>query len=827
MTVLAAPATVAPESVGSATGSAVGCAHCSLDVPKGRLDPDREEQFCCAGCEAAYDAIRACGLDEYYTLRERLGGQGEPVALDNTRFVEFDDPSFTERHVKGAPGGALVADVYLQGVHCAACLWLIERLPRVVEGLVSADLDLRRRIATLRWDPAVTSLSQIAAALARVGYTPHPVEPSAARDARRAEDRAYLVRIGVAGACAGNVMLLAFALYSGRFDAMDPIWTAFFRWLSAGIGLVSVFGPGRVFMRGAVTAMRARSWHLDMPIALALAVGAVAGLINVIRGGGEIYFDSLAMLVFLLLLGRWLQMTQHARAADAVELLFSVTPRRATLVEGDAGDETTREVAIDAVRPGDLVEVGPQCCAPVDGLIERGATSFDESILTGESRPVERAIGDEVAAGAVNLGSAVRVRVAAAGRDTRVGKLMATLEGLSRGRAPVLGQADRLAGPFVIGVLVLSVVCVFARLAAGAGMEHAIESTVALLVVCCPCAIALSTPLACAVAMGRLASRGTLVKGGHVFEALARPGRLVLDKTGTLTEGRFEVRAWSGDVSLKPVVAAIEHGCPHPIARSLAAMNDEAVQVEIADIEHRLGLGGLGWVQGARVAVGSSRFMRELGVAVSESVQAEAAAQRARGRTVVYVSRDAEVAAVVALGDEPRPGAAAAIDRMRALGMTPEVLSGDDPTTTERLAEIVGVETFEGHASPERKAERVGELMAEGPVVAVGDGVNDAAALASATVGIAVHGGAEASLAAADVYLSKPGLAPMLELMRASRATTARIRLCLIVAGTYNVAAAALAITGYISPVLAAVLMPVSSASVVALAAATRWKGGA
>ncbi|MEL7473078.1 MAG: heavy metal translocating P-type ATPase [Planctomycetota bacterium] len=797
----------------------IECAHCGLDVPAALFNDERDEQFCCIGCEMAFDTILACGLDEYYALRDKLGGERQPANAAESRFTSFNDPEFAKRHVKGEPDGSLHAEVYLEGVHCAACLWLVEKLPEVVPGLLASQLDLGRRTATLRWDPAHARLSEVAHALSKFGYTPHPIEPSEAREARRAEDRGFLIRIGIAAACAGNVMLLAFALYSGRFDAMDHAWQTFFRWLSAGIGVVSLAGPGRVFFRGALGALRARTWHLDTPIAIALLVGGVAGLVNVVRGAGEIYFDSLTMLVFLLLIGRWLQAHQQARAADAVELLFSVTPRSATRIESGQ----PREIAIESVQPGDLIEVAPQDCIPVDGRIEQGVTSVDESILTGESCPIERSIGDDVAAGSVNLGALIRVRTSAAGRDTRVGRLMSSLASLSGGRAPIVGQADRLAGPFVMVVLALAFVCMMVRLASGAGLEAAIESTIALLIVCCPCAIALATPLACAVATGKLASRGALVKGGHVFEALARPSRLVLDKTGTVTEGRFEVRDWIGDESARPAVAALERGSTHPVARALSRSSETEPPI-VDDIQHHLGLGVTGTHARQRYAVGSATFMQDLGIDTPAwATDAERHASE-RAMTPVLVARGAEVISVVTLGDRVRPEAVESIQQLRALGMRPQLLSGDDQRVTAAIAAEIGLDTHEGRVDPEGKASRVLEWNKGGPVVVVGDGVNDAAALASGTVGVAVHGGAEASLAAADVYLSKPGLRSLVSLVRASRATAARVRLCLIVAASYNATAAALAIVGWMSPVVAAIVMPISSITVVAMALGVRWK---
>ncbi|MEQ8843693.1 MAG: heavy metal translocating P-type ATPase [Phycisphaerales bacterium] len=779
------------------------CAHCGLPSPAG-------EEFCCNGCHTAFEAIQACGLEHYYALKQRLDDDRTPAASDTGSFAELDDPDFLARHATAMPQGLMRVELYVQGVHCAACLWLLERLPTVVKGLHAVELDLARRTATVLWNPAQTQLSRVARAFASFGYPPHPVEPSSARDARRMEDRAYLIRIGVAAACAGNVMLLAFALYSGHFDAIAEPYRSAFRYLSAAIGLLALLWPGRIFVQGAIAAIRTRTWHLDTPIAIALVAGTLAGIVAVVLDTGEIYFDSITMLIFLLLIGRWLQMRQQRRATDAIELLFSVTPRRVTLIK----DGQPTEAAIDAVKAGDLVQVEPQQCIPVDGVIETGQTHIDSAVLTGESKPIAATTGQPVAAGALNLSSTIRIRVSTTGRATRVGKLMADIERLSRSRTPVIGSADKLAKPFVVGVIVLSALCFLLRLPAG--LHAAFESTVAMLIVCCPCAVALATPLATSITIGRLAARGTLVKGGDTFETLARQPNLVLDKTGTITEGAYALRDWVGREDLKPAVAAMEAGPQHPIARALSSAAQSPCTLE--DIHHHTGLGVTALHDGQTIAAGSPALMQQLAIEVPPWASDAASRARVEGLTAIYIAQGHTVEAVALLGDAPREDARQSIERLRTFGWKPQILSGDDQQTVTAIASQVGIEHATGNTLPESKRDHVQGLLDSGPTVMVGDGVNDAAALATATVGIAVSGGAEASMAAADVYLGRPGMAPLVDLARTSRGVIARIRLCLTLAVSYNITAATLTLMGLMSPIAAAIIMPASSLTVLGIA---------
>lgn len=802
-------------------GAGLLCAHCSLSVPLGRVSRTGAS-FCCAGCEAAHAAINACGLGEYYELQRRLGADQSPAREQHERFEEFDDPSFMARHCRRHEGGTSSCEVYLEGVHCAACVWLLERLPRVVDGLDVLELDFGQRTARLVWQEEVTTLSEICRSIARFGYTPHAVEPSATRDARRHEERAALVRLGVAGACAGNVMLIAFALYSGLLSPIGEPYLSVFRWLSAGIGVVSVVWPGRVFFRSAWTSLRTRTWHLDAPIALAIAAGSIAGVVNVIRGAGEIYFDSITMLVFLLLVGRWLQTRQQRMAHDSIELLFSVTPRRARLVD-ESG--VVRETATDAIEPGMLLEVRANESAPVDGVVVSGQAVLDESVLTGESTPVVREAGEPIFAGTVNIQSAVRVRATAVGRETRVGQMMMVIERLSRERTPIIGSADRIAKPFVSVIISLATLTLLLHIGLGHGIEAAFEHAVALLIVCCPCAAALATPIATSASIGRLARRGILVKGGDVFETLSKSPTLLLDKTGTATEGHYLLREWVGDQTLRPVVAEMERGIAHPVATALAAGND--VGSDVTSVEHVAGLGVRASWDGRRVLLGSHEFLTSHGVREPRwaSVAAERAAEA--GLSVIRVAVEREVVAVALLGDALRADSPARVARLASLGWRIQLLSGDDPVTTRVIGRRLGVSEAHGGASPEDKHVHVKRLMSDGDdVVMVGDGVNDAAALAAATVGVAVSGGAEASLAAADVYFNAPGLGPLVDLVTTSRVTVRVIKRCLRSALFYNGAAAALAMAGFITPIAAAVIMPVSSVTVVSLAIAGTRKAG-
>ena len=341
------------------------CTHCGLTVPRGLIEPSREEQFCCAACSTAYEAIKACGLAAYYDMRQRLDADTMPASSTGGRYQELDAEAFSRAHVQhNESTGLSSCELYLEGVHCAACVWLVERTPQIVKGLGESRLDLGRSLVSLTWNPESVKLSEIAHTIDTLGYRVHPPSRSSQRAARRDSDRRSLIRIGIAGALAGNAMLLAIALYAGMFEGMDAGTKLAFRLISAVIAVISVVWPGRAFFVGAMAAIRTRTWHLDMPIAIALSVGLLVGLVNAVRDSGEVYFDSITMLVFLLLVGRWFQMRGHRAAADSLELLFALTPATAHVVDEDG---TTTDEPIEAVTPGMTVEILAGESAPVDG----------------------------------------------------------------------------------------------------------------------------------------------------------------------------------------------------------------------------------------------------------------------------------------------------------------------------------------------------------------------------------------------------------------------------------------------------------------------------
>ncbi len=806
-------------------GTAAACAHCGLPVPPGLVEREADEPFCCAGCRIAFQVIHDGGLAQYYRLAER---RRAPVAASGRSFEEFDHAAFHALYVRGRPGGACETELYLEGVHCASCVWLVERVPRLVPGLARAELDVERARVVVAWDAARIGLSGIARALDTLGYRPHPFRGVQAEALRRHEERALVARIGVAGAMALNVMLAALALYSGWLGGMERDYQRYFRWVSLLLATPALLYPGAVFFRGAWAALRTHALHMDLPIAIALGAGYLRGAVNTLTDRGPIYFDGVVTLIFLLLVGRFLQLRAQRAAADSAELLYALSPSTARVV--DAGG--VHEVPCEALLPGAVLEVRPGDTLAADGVVIAGASDLDLSLLTGESRAVEVAPGVSVYAGTVNGRAPLRVRVEQAGETTRVGRILREVAAGAARRAPVVRLADRMAGAFVAVVLALAVATALFWWYRDPSV--ALDHAIALLIVTCPCALALATPLAVTVAIGRAARAGILVKGGDALERLARPGRLVLDKTGTVTAGKSTLVAWAGPEAVKPLVLAVEVHSAHPVAAGFRAAWPGVAPASARAVIHTAGGGIEATVDGARVVVGSPAFVRARlhgegdhtrarrePLRVGDEGRSEGGDRLASLRdptlTPVLVAVDGVVVARAGFGDPVRPEAAAALAALRGQGWWPSLLSGDDPEVVAAVGERLGFSPADcrGGVSPEGKLHAIEDAARTGPVVMVGDGINDAAAIARAGVGVGVRGGAEACLAAADVFLAREGLEGLVALTAGARRTLGVIRRNIAFSLAYNAVGAALAVTGLINPLVAAVMMPVSSLTVV------------
>lgn len=820
------------------------CAHCGLPVPEGApaaaaMPRDAgdsgatvEHRFCCTGCEAVWHTLHSCGLEQYYAL-QRAAGQ-RPNRPEQSSHAYLDHAQFQARHVRGLPGGAAAVELRVDGLKCGACLWLLEAMPRLVPGLLRARVDLGRSVLELEWLPTEVPLSAVADRVASLGYQLRPLGTLASREEWRRQDRAWLVQIGVAGAISSNVMAIAFALYGAHFSWMDATAIAFFQWTSVALAALAIAWPGRIFMRNAISALRTRTPHMDLPIALALVAGLGGGAVMTALGREGVYLESVSMLVFLLLVGRFVQFRQQRKARHEVELLCALVPQtaRRALANGEI-----EEVPVDALQAGDRVRVGAGDALPADGSLCDTEAHVDLQMITGESRPVRVRRGERVLAGSRAVGSPIELQVTEAGDRTRAAHIVRMVEQAAGQRPRVVEFANRIAGWFLLVVLAVALVVGTVWWFIDPARMPAI--VVALLVVTCPCALGLATPLTMVASLGKAARRGMLVRGGDVFERLAHAGTVVLDKTGTVTEGTQRVVELAGCERAALRAAALEKDSVHPTARALrswaASRVEQATEAgapgatgatgspaapaapTVESIREHEGQGVEGTVDAISMAAGNARLMHTLGVAPDAACTAAADAMTARGRSPVFVAESGRVRAVLGVGDPIRSDAAELVSAVQRRGWHVRMASGDVPALARAVGRTLGLSDAVGGCAPEDKMRLIADCAAR-PVVMVGDGVNDLPAMAAADVGVAVRQGAQATVATADVALTGGGLGQLVQLLDGSRRTMRTIHVNFAISLAYNLVGGTLAATGLISPLIAAILMPLSGLTVTAVA---------
>jgi len=745
---------------GESLGAEIG-----LRIVDGVLGAERE--FCCAGCQAVACTIAAAGLGGYYETRTEAAARPEPFHAGKESF-------------EGHNGEA---SLVLGRVRCAACLWLIEERLRRVPGVTRAQVNYATQRAQVAWDPVRTGLARIVEAVREVGYEAFPYDPARAAAEERRERRAALWRLFVAAFGAMQVMMYAFPAYVDGELSADA--GQLMRWAGLLLTLPVMLISCRPFFSGAARELRRLRIGLDTPIALGLAGAFLASAWATLSGSGEVYFDSICMLAFLLLGARYLESAARRRAARALDPLLKIGSSASML-------------------PGELMAVSPGEIVAADGIVVSGASSADESLLTGESRAVRKQAGDEVIAGSVNLDQPLQVRVTRVGRDTRAAGIARLAERGAASRPPLLDAADAVARH-------LTWIIVVTALAAGA-WSQSVWVAIAVLVVACPCALALAAPVVLTRASGALLARGVLLTRARALGAIERATDVVLDKTGTLTTGRLALARVTplgaqDEAACRSLAAALEAGSRHPIARAFQAKSDAVAE----QVLHVLGKGVQASIEGRRCRIGSQAYCRELCRRALPAAGLEGDPMRTR----VFLADERGWLAAFELHDEIRPDALNMVRFLEHEGLAVHLASGDAPTAVEAIARRLGIEHWRGGMSPQDKLHRVERLQAFGrSVVMVGDGLNDTPVLARADASFAMAGGADAAQLRADVVLLGNSLEGIVRSRAIARRAMRIARQNIAWALAYNALALPLAAAGWIGPWEAALAMGASSLTV-------------
>lgn len=770
------------------------CYHCAEPLPSHAPSFVLEgatRSFCCEGCAAAARWIREARLDDYYRLRSQHGGRVDTTAGDLTA---WDRDEIQRGHVRDVGGGREITLV-TDGMRCAACAWLIDRALEREPGVIEVSANAITGRIRLVWDPTRTLLSAPLRRLAGLGYRPGLARGTHTEQERNAERRRWLLRLGLAGLGALQAMMFAEALYLDSRGQMPVPTRDFLRWITFLIATPVVFYAGWPFLAGAWRELRSRHLGMDTLVASGTLLAWGGSVIETLRGGPQVWYDTAVMFVFLLLTARLIEQRARAVATAQVDALSQAYPALATR---ERADGTSEVVPLSRLGLGDIARVASGETLPADGVLLDTAAEFSEALLTGEARPVTHQPGERVYAGTICVERPVRLQVTQVGQATRLSTLTRLVEQAQAHRPRIAHFADRIAGFFVVGLL----------LAAGAvyvgwhlyAPQRAFEVLLSLLVISCPCALSLSVPAALATAHSRLSRIGVLATRPNALESLARATDLVFDKTGTLSTGRLEITdlALLGDAPRERVLewaAALERDSRHPIATAFVPQHRLASATQVRELT---GQGVEGVIQGQLLRLGTSAF---------------AAALPDDG--ALWLGDGQRAFARFSLRETARVDARRVVDSLRRGGLELHLYSGDAEQAVSEFAARMGILDAAGRLSPEQKLARVRELQAQGRIVAmVGDGLNDAPVLAGADVSLVVSSGAALAQQAGDLVLTQASLERVPEAIRIARRTQHIIRQNLAWAIAYNIVALPLAATGHVTPWIAALAMVVSSLTV-------------
>lgn len=801
----------------TATNQPQLCFHCGLDVPanseyaaeiNGKLQP-----MCCPGCQAVAEAIAAGGLENYYKHRTNDAQSPDTADRNQQRLAElklYDEASVQQSFVNTLSDGSKQAALVIEGITCAACVWLLEHHISALDGVTQASVNMTNHRAQISWQPDQIELSTILAAIYSIGYQGHPYHPNKEEQLLAAETRRATRRLGIAGVFTMQIMMISIALYADSNNQLEQHLITFMRWASFVLATPVVIYAARPFFDAAWRDLKTRHLTMDVPVSIAIGGAYLASIWATATATGEVYFDSVSMFTFFLLIGRYLEMKARHRTGRAGNSLLNLLPASATVIRDG------QEVLIPAtdLQTGDRVIVKPGHTVSADGIIISGNSSIDESALTGEYLPLNKQPGDTVVGGTINVENPLEIEVTDVGAESKLSSVVRLLDRAHQEKPLAAKTADKIAGYFVAAVLItaISVAVIWWNIAP----EHALWITLSVLVVTCPCALSLATPTALTAATGALRENGILITRGHVLESLAKATHIVFDKTGTLTEGNLSLQQTISlnnltNTQCLDIAAALEAHSEHPIAKAFHQHYEQFQIAPATDLNNHIGEGLEGNVESVIYRIGKPEFAS----ANCDKILSYQDAPDNNGQWLLLVS-DKTPLAWFCLNDPIRKHAAQSVQKLQQQGLNVTMLTGDNSAAVSAVSQQLNINQVISGVSPEEKLQHVQQLQADGArVIMVGDGINDIPVLAGAQISIAMGAATDLAKTNADAVLISSDLQRLPQALTHAQKTQKIIRQNLAWALVYNIIALPLAASGLIAPYMAAIGMSASSLVVV------------
>lgn len=787
------------------------CYHCGEDILTteaitAKVD-DKQYEVCCLGCKAVTEHIYGSGLGNYYEFRSDLATKPDENA-EQQEYKVFDDEDFLDLVSSSVDNNKRKITLSVENIHCAACSWLIEHSLTPLVGIERINVNTINQRADITWDTAKVKLSEVLSRLATIGYPASPFKVTDTEESLKKQEKQFIKRLGVAGLFTMQVMMLAIAMYYGAFEYMESHQKGYFKWLSMLLSVPVVFYSALPFFFGCMSSLKAKRLNMDVPVAFAIYGAFFASLYQLVLNGldgsrGEVFFESISMFTFLLLIGKYLEFKAKSKAVLSNANLNKTIP---TVVTKEVDGEFI-QVLVKDLSISDIVLVKPGEHIAFDGEVVDGITSVNESVLNGEFEPVSKQLGDNVFAGSVNNDGAIKIKVSAIGDSTTLSQIGQMQSDFAAHKPAYTEFADRIAHWFVLSQLILAVITFFIWYFVDA--KEALWISLSVLVATCPCALSLATPTAYTCIMSALNSKGIMIKEPASFDKLNQITHIGFDKTGTLTKGAFVIQHmhYQNEIDnnwLNNAIVQLQKNSEHPIAKAFLELeNKPVVNTDVSGLEIKVGKGIEADTNKGRLKIGSGAYL-PVG---SKAVDA---------RSNVFVTLDDMLVAEFLVSDHIKQESASVIAKLKQNNLTSFMLTGDSSEQARLVADELKLESYQDACSPESKANYIQKLQADNKcVVMVGDGINDAPVFAAADISIAMGTGADITKQAADIIILNGNLNAVDDLLTSAKETRKTIRNNLNWSLIYNLVILPVAMFGYVAPWVAVIGMSASSILVV------------
>jgi Cu+-exporting ATPase len=790
----------------------IKCNHCNLEFTEDIMIKDNDKYFCCTGCQGVYHLLNDEGLDSFY---DKVGSKtlSAPKEILDENLTKFDNDNFHKNYVTKLNDGNSKIHLIIEGIHCSACVWLNEKILHREEGILEANINYTNHKATIIWDNNQIKLSQIIERIRSIGYNAYVYDSTAQEQKASKEKRDYYIKMIVAIFASMNIMMLAIAKYSGYFMGIQDDIKSIIHYTEFFLATPVLFFSGLVFFRGAYYGLKNRFINMDFLVITGAVLTYVYSLYVLISGEGESYFDSVVMIITFVFIGKFLEVTAKKNIVDTLDTIHTIVDDTLTIVQ----DNTPKEISIQEVQIGDIIQTKAGDKIAIDGTIINGSGSFDYSSITGESEPIYRQKDDELISGSINIDGVIKYKANKTYETSTINVISNLIEESLNKKPNIEKMANNLSGSFSLIILGLSISTFLGWYFYNNMFENALINAIAVIVIACPCALALATPVATLVGITTASKESIIFKESKFLETLAKADIVLFDKTGTLTQAKPTVikeeylKEFDEDI-----LFSLVSNSKHPISKAIANFIDSKQILELHDIKSITARGIKAKYKNQNIYGGNLEFIKENGIDFEINSQ----------NSIFIFAIENEVVAYFELKDKPKDGAKELLNYLNNNGYKTIMTTGDNKTVAQNIANEIGIKEVKSNLLPQDKANIVNQFQEKGhKVVMIGDGINDTIALSSSDIAIAMGNGADISIAVSDVVILNNSLNSLQKAFEISKRTFGNIKQNLVLSLIYNTITIPIAMLGYVIPFIAAISMSISSLLVVGNSIRIRNKG--